>query len=636
MSPRVHAFFRNDLDYAPFGLTWLRGFTPARMGIVALFCLFANPGIHNMIARFGLTAGVLRIWSRTWAAFFVSAIPFVLLVLWADRRTASSATSVRVGAFAFATLVGAAVMSAGMMAWPALFGGRWQSWPLYSLFFYTNTVIGGMCCATLFFFERDRQARRRLMQARLARVAAERQIVEARLQLLRAQIEPHFLFNSLASVKLLYQQQVAGGKGMLRNLSTYLRSAIERGQGNESTLAEQVAMARAFLEILRERMGERLRIRIDVPADLQMALLPPLMLGTLVENAVKHGIAPRASGGTIAISARSDGIHLRVEVFDDGVGFHGDSGTGVGLANTRARLASIYGEGAELELGGNHAGGVTAAIRIPLRFGSAQVPALAAIDRLAQDVPRRTTFAQRFAAVLGWRQWAWAMAIAVCFSASFPLATAASPYDMTGLAWVFVSLEILIAAMIFMLAVVAVEAAPRDSAVPSIAAYFCGWVGAAAVIAALAWSVGNVFPEPPLRGDAGKKWATQFRPAGGFNERFTNVGEQRGKITLGGFGILVYVWLRRSRQANEALAKAEIARAEVERRLLASQVEALEAEVDPAVVFSTLETIENTYEHDRVTADAMLDELISFLRSAIPKVRSGQESVIARPEEVAA
>jgi sensor histidine kinase YesM len=114
-------------------------------------------------------------------------------------------------------------------------------------------------------------------------------------------------------------------------------------------------------------MGTRLRVRIDLPADLDTAQVPPLMLGTLVENAIKHGVGPRDSGGTVSISARRDGGFLEVAVADDGVGFRARSGHGVGLANVRARLETLFGASGALELASRETGGVIATMRLPLR-----------------------------------------------------------------------------------------------------------------------------------------------------------------------------------------------------------------------------------------------------------------------------
>jgi len=117
-------------------------------------------------------------------------------------------------------------------------------------------------------------------------------------------------------------------------------------------------------------MGDRLRVHVDVPAAIETAQIPPLMLGTLVENAIKHGIGPKASGGTLGLAARRDGDVLEVNVGDDGLGFRSRSGHGIGLANIRARLETLFGSAATLDLAANPGGGVTATIRLPFRLAA--------------------------------------------------------------------------------------------------------------------------------------------------------------------------------------------------------------------------------------------------------------------------
>jgi LytS/YehU family sensor histidine kinase len=199
-------------------------------------------------------------------------------------------------------------------------------------------------------------------------VDLQRQLAESRLTLLRAQIEPHFLFNSLASVKRLFEKEPRRGRELLHKVADYLRVAAARARQPRVRLGDEIALARTFLGIFEVRMGKRLLVRVDVPAELEAALVPPLAIGTLVENAIKHGIGPRASGGAITLMAAREAGSLVVRVHDDGVGFRARSGSGVGLANLRARLETLFGADGMLELVANPAGGVTASLRLPLRM----------------------------------------------------------------------------------------------------------------------------------------------------------------------------------------------------------------------------------------------------------------------------
>src|SRR5882762_3318932 len=202
--------------------------------------------------------------------------------------------------------------------------------------------------------------------AQLRRSTLETQQLATRLRLLQAQVEPHFLFNTLSNVRRLCQSDAAAGRAMLAQLTRYLRGALPRMRENETTLAEEIDLISAYLGVQKIRMGTRLETSIDAPAPLLTARVPPMMLATLVENAIKHGIAPLAEGGSILIKAQASGGALTLSVADNGQGLTAASGSGVGLANIRARLAALYGERAALRLEANAPRGVTAVITLPL------------------------------------------------------------------------------------------------------------------------------------------------------------------------------------------------------------------------------------------------------------------------------
>jgi LytS/YehU family sensor histidine kinase len=137
-------------------------------------------------------------------------------------------------------------------------------------------------------------------------------MIEAHLQALPAQIKPHFLFNTLANIRLLYETESARAKPLIHDLAAYLRAALPQMREARSTLARELAMVQAYLRVLQVRMGERLRVEINVPADLGEATLPPMMLSTLVENAVKHGLTPLPQGGSMVIRAERLGVGFAV------------------------------------------------------------------------------------------------------------------------------------------------------------------------------------------------------------------------------------------------------------------------------------------------------------------------------------
>ena len=208
--------------------------------------------------------------------------------------------------------------------------------------------------------------RRRGEQASARTTATEKELTVAKLSLLQAQVEPHFLYNTLASAQVLTRSDPARADRMLGHLIAFLRHSLPRTDDTVSTLAAEIACARAYLEILQVRMGERLRVQVEVPSGLDATPLPAMMLQTLVENAIKHGLEPLTGGGTLWIIARADGERVAITVADDGRGFsETGGGTGIGLANVRERLRLAYGESASFAIATNFPKGVAATITVP-------------------------------------------------------------------------------------------------------------------------------------------------------------------------------------------------------------------------------------------------------------------------------
>ncbi len=208
--------------------------------------------------------------------------------------------------------------------------------------------------------------RRRQDQASAAQTATEKELTEAKLHLLNAQVEPHFLYNTLASAQLLTRSDPARAEAMLGHLIQYLRRSLPSAEDDLSTLGAELERALAYLEILKIRMGERLDLQVDVPDALRATPLPAMMLQTLVENAIKHGLEPRTGGGTVWIRARRDGEGVAITVADNGEGFTGKTqGTGIGLANVRERLRLRFGGAANLAVVANFPAGVAATLTVP-------------------------------------------------------------------------------------------------------------------------------------------------------------------------------------------------------------------------------------------------------------------------------
>jgi len=193
---------------------------------------------------------------------------------------------------------------------------------------------------------------------------AEKQALDAQLRGLQAQIEPHFLFNTLANVSSLIESRPADARRMLERLIELLRGSLRASRAPASTLGQEFDLLRAYLDILALRMGERLTFSIDASGDLRSAALPPLLVQPLVENAIRHGLEPKLAGGRVEVSARVDGDCVHIEVADDGLGFAATTSSGVGLSNLRERLMALYGSGARLTIE-DAAPGTRARISIP-------------------------------------------------------------------------------------------------------------------------------------------------------------------------------------------------------------------------------------------------------------------------------
>ena len=235
-------------------------------------------------------------------------------------------------------------------------------WVLITLPYGTAVYLSmvGVEHAIRYFMESREQ------QTRLAQLS--RQLADARLATLQAQLNPHFLFNALNTIAVHAREGDGPGTArIVEQLSGMLRRTLGRYRGNETSLEEELELVREYLAIEGARFPDRLRHQFDVPAELHHAAVPGFALQHLVENAVRHGIAPRTGPGLVQVVARRHGDVLELSVVDDGVGFDVSQPApeGHGIANTRDRLHTLYGNAARLQYERNSAGGMTARLTIP-------------------------------------------------------------------------------------------------------------------------------------------------------------------------------------------------------------------------------------------------------------------------------
>jgi sensor histidine kinase YesM len=226
-------------------------------------------------------------------------------------------------------------------------------------------TFGGLISYLFLVRARIKFNQEEIQQERLHRLSKEKEALEAHLKLLQAQIEPHFLFNTLSNVLSLIDTDPPKGKGMLLDLIQYLRTSLSRTRHELTTLGEEMDLIKSYLNIFRIRMGRRLSFYIEMEDGLRDFPFPPMLIQPLVENAVKHGLEPKNEGGEIFIKAGQEGEVIRVAVADNGEGFQAFSEPGLGMANVRERLKLLFGDEARLIIEENRPKGVRVVIEVP-------------------------------------------------------------------------------------------------------------------------------------------------------------------------------------------------------------------------------------------------------------------------------
>lgn len=248
-------------------------------------------------------------------------------------------------------------------------------WGFCTTFFYLEgegspnlqyAVMVALIVTACVYRSSARSATEMFMQRQIEGAALDANVKRARLQLLRAQIEPHFLFNTLATVRALARTDRAAAADMLDHIMRYLSEALPKLRQEECCLGEELQLIDAYLRIHQIRMGSRMSYELLIPDSLHAHRVPTMILLTLVENAVKHGINPAVSGGRISVSAARERGALVLKVSDSGQGLAATDGHGMGLANIRQRLMMLYGDDAVLSLARPAASGTTATVSIPM------------------------------------------------------------------------------------------------------------------------------------------------------------------------------------------------------------------------------------------------------------------------------
>jgi hypothetical protein len=284
------------------------------------------------------------------------------------------------------------LFSMGLMSFSVLFGivvGNriWNGVDPLKLLASRNLLLQSVIVAAVVAFllylvrsASERRAARAVAEAQQREFASAsaRLLAEARLRALQAQIEPHFLYNTLANVVSLIGPRPAQAQHMLERFIDYLRASLAASRSDEVTLASEATLVAAYLDVLAVRMGDRLRYRIEVPDELRQFRIAPMLLQPVVENAIAHGLEPKVEGGEIVLTARIEQGQVSVRISDTGVGLDASAprkpGGGVGLSNLRERLGSLYGGAAKVELLENQPCGMTVRLLLPLNVSPTSIP----------------------------------------------------------------------------------------------------------------------------------------------------------------------------------------------------------------------------------------------------------------------
>jgi signal transduction histidine kinase len=347
---RIHEPLTRRTEPAPprAGGRWAGARLLGRFGPIALLL-----GVAAAMYWWGGTTSSVAMLVKLWVAYCVAFIALASLAkLQGGDATWAYLLPIAVCGIAIGGFAGAAVVFAPnwqVLLEPLSVGSEWAIGAAFSVFFVGVFLVTA-------------EARRREQ----ADEDARRQLLETRLQTLTAQIEPHFLMNTLANLRYLIRTDSRTASRMLEHLADFLQGALERSRAPHSTLGQELELVESYLSIMQIRLGARLRFTAQIPDDLRDVRFPPLLLQTLVENAVTHGIEPSEKAGTIEVTVHRDGNRIVVRVADDGVGIGDkDCSHGLGLSNTRERLVTFYRGRASFDLAPGSPSGTVAAITIP-------------------------------------------------------------------------------------------------------------------------------------------------------------------------------------------------------------------------------------------------------------------------------
>jgi len=330
-------------------------------------------GITFMLANVAMSAKLPTVRALALFAVISNLIGFAIHALYSagqlfglEQRAKRSNFAVKTAYFSIIPIIG---VIAGMQGADWIFHIGFSGWlvtPEWLMSIVATSVVISLVLSTLFYL-REREARAQADVAREREIAErlQRDAVAANLRALQAQIEPHFLFNTLANVSTLIDRDAPQAKRMLERFIHFLRGSLAATRTERTTLGAEGELIASYLDVLRVRMGPRLEYAVDIEPSLVDFAIAPMLLQPVVENAIRHGLEAKVEGGRVDFRARRESGSVCIDVRDTGVGFAATTTGGVGLTNLRDRLRGLYGEAATLCIGENHPSGTVVTVRLP-------------------------------------------------------------------------------------------------------------------------------------------------------------------------------------------------------------------------------------------------------------------------------
>ena len=360
----------HPLEIIPF----FRRFPPGRARNLIYTVIWSSIfGVSFMLANVAMTARLPSIRAIAMFGVISNMIGFAIHALYSagqlfglERWAKRSNFAVKTAYFSIIPLI---AVIAGLQAADWIFHigfGNWVVTPQWLLSIVATSVVISLVLSTLFYLrEREARAQAELARERENTERVQREAVAANLRALQAQIEPHFLFNTLANVSSLIDRDAPEARRMLERFIHFLRASLAATRTERTTLGAEGQLIAAYLEVLRVRMGPRLEYAVEVEPALASHPIPPMLLQPVVENAIRHGLEAKVEGGRVDFRAHRDAGAVVIEVRDTGVGFAAATTGGVGLTNLRDRLRGLYGPAASLSIGENRPSGTVVTLRLP-------------------------------------------------------------------------------------------------------------------------------------------------------------------------------------------------------------------------------------------------------------------------------